>query len=105
MSVESAKSFINRVMSDKEFAASLAQNTTDEARIKFAKDAGYDFTQADVQAILPAGVTVDQLRGLGQNDELPDEVMEAIVGGKSEWEEFGIALGAEVVGAFVAAAI
>lgn len=109
MSAESAKAFIKRVMTDKEFAAQVVKLEGDEARQKFAQDAGYDFTPDDVQTLLPAGLTVDQLRHLDKGDELPDEVMEAVVGGKTNAEQFGVDLAinvaVELVVAVAAAAI
>jgi predicted ribosomally synthesized peptide with nif11-like leader len=109
MSVQDAKAFIGRVMQDEEFARQLVGLETDEARQQFAQDAGYDFTPDDVQQLLPSGVTVEQLRGLGAGDELPDEVMEAVVGGKSDAETMvaGIAIeiGVELAIRAAAAAI
>jgi predicted ribosomally synthesized peptide with nif11-like leader len=109
MSADSARAFVKRAMTDKAFADQLVKNSTDEARKKFAQDAGYSFTEADVQSILPTGVSIDQLRNLASNDELPDEVMEAIVGGKSQTEEdlrdIGIGVGVEAAAAVAAAAI
>jgi predicted ribosomally synthesized peptide with nif11-like leader len=109
MSVQDARAFVERALKDEEFGQQLVELKTDEARQEFAQDAGYEFTPDDVQQLLPSGVTVEQLRGLGASDELPDEVMEAIVGGKSEAAEFGVAfaVGAaiEIVGACAAAAI
>jgi predicted ribosomally synthesized peptide with nif11-like leader len=101
MSVQDARAFVKRALTDEEFAQQLVKLKTDEARQGFAQDAGYVFTQDDVQQLLPSGVTVEQLRGLEAGDELPDEIMEAIVGGKSELEEFGISLAIEVGAAIV----
>jgi predicted ribosomally synthesized peptide with nif11-like leader len=110
MSVESAKAFVKRAMQEEEFATQLVALESDEARQQFATDAGYEFTVEELQQLLPGGVTVDQLRGLQKSDELPDEVMEAVVGGKGSEEQFwvgvgvGIAIDAVVTSAAMAAA-
>jgi predicted ribosomally synthesized peptide with nif11-like leader len=88
MSVQDAKTFVKRVMEDEEFAQQLVGLETDDARQQFAQDAGYDFTPDDVQQLLPSGVTVEQLRGLQESDELPDEIMEAVVGGKMKLPDY-----------------
>jgi predicted ribosomally synthesized peptide with nif11-like leader len=85
MSVQDAKEFVKRALEDQEFAQQLVELKTDDARRKFVQDAGYDFTPDDVQELLPSGVTVEQLRGLEASDELPDELMEAVVGGKGDF--------------------
>jgi predicted ribosomally synthesized peptide with nif11-like leader len=87
MSVQDAKTFVKRVMEDEEFARQLVELKTDDTRAQFAREAGYEFTPDDVQQLLPSGITVEQLRGLETSDELPDELMEAVVGGKSEGEK------------------
>ena len=97
MSVESAKAFLNRVFSDEEFAKKLMALDSDEARKQFAEDAGYDFNLSDMEELLPAGVTIEQIRSLDTEGELPDELMEAIVGGKSDTEEFFVELTIEIV--------
>jgi predicted ribosomally synthesized peptide with nif11-like leader len=105
MSVQDARAFVERVMEDEEFGQQLAGLKTDDVRQQFAQDAGYDFTQDDVQQLLPSGVTVEQLRGLQASDELPDELMEAVVGGKTSTEQQLIELTVEVVVTVAAAAI
>jgi predicted ribosomally synthesized peptide with nif11-like leader len=95
MSVQDAKTFVKRVMEDEEFARQLVELKTDGARQEFAQDAGYDFTPDDVQQLLPSGITVEQLRGLEAGDELPDELMEAIVGGKSSTEKAAVSWAVE----------
>jgi predicted ribosomally synthesized peptide with nif11-like leader len=81
MSVENAKAFIKRVYSDQVFFLQLLGQKTDEERKKFAADAGYDFTPDDVQQLLPAGVTIQNLIDFQGTTELPDEMMEAVAGG------------------------
>jgi predicted ribosomally synthesized peptide with nif11-like leader len=109
MSVESAKEFVKRVATDQAFGKQLLEQKTDEQRQKFAADAGYVFTEDDLQQLLPAGVTVQGLRDLEGKSELPDEMMEAIIGGKSQkeamWAEIGITVGIDLVIQAAAAAI
>jgi predicted ribosomally synthesized peptide with nif11-like leader len=113
MSVQDAKTFVERALKDEEFAEQLAGLETDDARQQFARNAGYDFTPDDVQQLLPSGVTVEQLCRLQASDELPGELMEAVVGGKSDTEEVlfdatlvagGMAAGAAAMAAVAAAA-
>ena len=110
MSVQGARSFVARLFKDKAFEEKISKIPTAEGKMKAAKEAGFDFTQQDMEKLLPKGVTLDQLRKLKPNQELPDEVLEAVSGGsKSDWEDFGIELGvavaAEIIGAAAAAAI
>ena len=95
MSAESAKEFFKRVLTDQAFANQLLEQKATEQRQKFAADAGYVFTEDELQQLLPKGITIQNLKDLEGTSELPDEMMEAITGGKSEddWEEFGIQLG------------
>jgi predicted ribosomally synthesized peptide with nif11-like leader len=103
MSVESAKAFIKRAVEDEDFGKKVLDLKDEAARLGFAKAEGYDFSQEDVEKLLPAGVTIEQLRALQGSDELPDEVMEAVVGGKSgdDWAAFGIGLAIEVAVALI----
>jgi predicted ribosomally synthesized peptide with nif11-like leader len=96
MSVQDARAFVERALKDEEFSQQLVELKADEARQQFAQDAGYEFTPDDLQQLLPSGITVEQLRGLETSDELPDELMEAVVGGKSSGEEFAIGLAVEM---------
>jgi predicted ribosomally synthesized peptide with nif11-like leader len=98
MSVDSAKSFMSRVMRDGDFASQIGEAGGQEARLQAIKDAGYDFTPDDLKGVLPAGVTLDQLQALEGMDELPDALMEAVVGGKMDTT-------AIVVGSTTAAAL
>jgi predicted ribosomally synthesized peptide with nif11-like leader len=51
MSVESAQEFWERVKSDKEFAAALAEAPDDQGRRTLATEAGYDFTSDELDAV------------------------------------------------------
>jgi predicted ribosomally synthesized peptide with nif11-like leader len=109
MSVDNAKSFMSRVMRDEDFASQIGGAGGQEERLQAIKDAGYDFTPDDLKEILPAGVTLDQLQALEGADELPDALMEAVVGGKMETPIIVVssatAGGAVVIGAASAAAV
>jgi predicted ribosomally synthesized peptide with nif11-like leader len=112
MSVDSAKSFMSRVMRDEDFASQIGGAGGQEERLQAIKDAGYDFTPDDLKGVLPAGVTLDQLQALEGMDELPDALMEAVVGGKRSKPgtveivtSAVLAGGAVVVGAASAAAV
>ncbi len=107
MSVEKAKAFVNRITSDQTFAKQLLEHKTDEERQKFAADAGYVFTTDDLQKILPAGVTIQDLKNLHEKSELPDEMLEAIVGGSAkgdQWEAIGIEMGIDTTVELIVAA-
>ena len=71
MSKEDAKKFVERVKSDSDFRTSLAEAKDDSARAKIAKDAGYDFTRAEVEPLLPSADAGD----------LSDDDLEAVSGG------------------------
>ena len=67
MSKESAKAFIEKMRTDKEFAAQAAGCQTPVDLVKFAKQAGYDLSQDEVQAL--AG-------------DVSDAELEAVAGGR-----------------------
>ena len=67
MSMESAQSFMERLKSDKEFAAKAEGCQTFDDLVTFAKQAGYDFSAREAQAVAGA---------------LSDEELEAVAGGK-----------------------
>ena len=113
MSVSSAKAFLDRIFKDENFRAAVEAASGDAAKMAVVKQNGFDFTQADLESLLPEGVNLSSLRNLKQGDELPDEVLEAVAGGKGEsWTDQDIvnttigAVGAVagIVGAAAAAA-
>ena len=73
MSVENAKAFLSRVASDEAFKKSLENAPNEEARKAIVKEAGYDFTKAEMESLLAAD-------GEG---ELSDEELEAVAGGNA----------------------
>ena len=67
MSKEAAQSFVEKMRTDKEFAAQAAGCQTPADLVRFAKQAGYDLSQDEAQAV--AGT-------------LSDDELEAVAGGK-----------------------
>jgi predicted ribosomally synthesized peptide with nif11-like leader len=67
MSIESAKSFIDRMKTDEEFARKVTACKNTESRMAFVKEAGFTFTAEDIK-----------LAGAELTD---DEVMEVSGGG------------------------
>ena len=67
MSVQSAKSFIEKVKTDEGFAKKLKECKDEEARMVFAKASGFNFT-------------VEEIRSEG---ELSDNDLDAVAGGSS----------------------
>ncbi len=97
MSVESAKAFIKRMATEEDFAREVTALETDEARKQYAIDAGYDFTREDVEQLLPSDVTLDEVLALewSATDELPEGLLEAVVGGKGNKPEWGFGIGGD----------
>ena len=69
MSMESAKAFVERVKTDKEFAKWVAGAASREERAGIAKSEGFDFTQEDLKSV---------------TGELSVEELEAVAGG-GQW--------------------
>ncbi len=69
MSLESAKSFMERVKNDAAFKQRLADAADSDARAKIVEDEGYHFTREEVMQ-LPEELTdeqLDQVSGAGCN--------------------------------------
>jgi len=65
MSVESARDFIQKVKVDEDFRNQLNQLTDSQARLAFAKKAGFDFTADDIaRAKEEQGLTDEELDGV-----------------------------------------
>jgi predicted ribosomally synthesized peptide with nif11-like leader len=111
MSLEAAHSFVERIFKDTPFREKFRQLPTNDARLQAAHEAGYDFTVAEFEQLLPPGITLDQLQTFdAKSQEVPDEILEAVSGGKGVswddwWVEILVGVGAETVAAIVAAAI
>lgn len=67
MSRESVNAFMERMKTDEEFARQVISCQDKEERLQFVRAAGFD-------------ITVEDMAGL--KDELTDEELEAIAGGK-----------------------
>jgi predicted ribosomally synthesized peptide with nif11-like leader len=71
MSMESAKSFIERMKTDEEFAKQVSEHKDKEARMGFAIEQGYDFTGEEVREAATQ-LTEDELQqivgGLNNGD-------------------------------------
>ena len=66
MSVESAKSFMEKIKTDEEFAKKVKECKDAEARMAFVKAEGFDFT-------------VEEIKGI--QGELSDDELDAVAGG------------------------
>ncbi|HPL53222.1 MAG TPA: Nif11-like leader peptide family natural product precursor [Bacillota bacterium] len=65
MGVESAKAFIAKIKSDEDFKSKLSQLENGQARLDFAKAAGFDFTADDIaKAKEEQGLTDEELDGV-----------------------------------------
>lgn len=66
MSIEAAKSFIDRMKTDEEFAKKVTACKDTKARMEFVQKAGFDFTPGEIEQI-------------GQ--ELSEDELERVAGG------------------------
>ncbi len=65
MSIESAKAFIEKVKSDEDFKKNLGGLKDGQARLDFAKKAGFNFTAADLANVKEEqGLTDEELDGV-----------------------------------------
>ncbi len=67
MSVESAKSFVERIKTDSAFKQQLANAPDNEARRKIVSEAGYNFTKEDILQ-LPNELTDEELNRVSGGD-------------------------------------
>jgi predicted ribosomally synthesized peptide with nif11-like leader len=65
MSLESAKAFLDRMNSDKEFAKKIFECKSEDAQKAIIQDAGYSFTRAEISQLV----------------EIDDEQLESVAGG------------------------
>lgn len=68
MGVESAKAFIAKIKSDEDFKSKLSQLENGQARLDFAKAAGFDFT-------------ADEIAKVKAEQGLTDEELDSVAGG------------------------
>ncbi|HOE55986.1 MAG TPA: Nif11-like leader peptide family natural product precursor [Bacillota bacterium] len=65
MGVESAKAFIAKIKSDEDFKSKLSQLENGQARLDFAKAAGFDFTADEIAKVkAEQGLTDEELDGV-----------------------------------------
>lgn len=65
MSIESAKAFIEKVKNDESFKSKLEELKDGQARLEFAKQAGFDFTADDIAKVkAEQGLTDEELDGV-----------------------------------------
>jgi predicted ribosomally synthesized peptide with nif11-like leader len=72
MSIESARLFIEKLKNDQEFAQKALACTDAEERMRFEREAGFDFTASE-------------LKMAGQ--ELSDNDLDSVSGGIQDWYE------------------
>jgi predicted ribosomally synthesized peptide with nif11-like leader len=84
MSIESAKDFYQRMTEDSNFRTPFESASTKEERQQLIRDAGYDFTTEEWQEAITEIQTADS------NEELQEEDLEAIAGGKSFAAIYGV---------------
>ena len=79
MSVQDAKNFLKKYSKDGDFRSKLEAAASDDDRKKMAKDAGFDFTQAELKEVM------------GASAELSDDDLEKVAGGRTvEWVAVGV---------------
>ena len=81
MSIENAKAFYQRMTKDLEFIEPFKSASTQEELQQLIQDSGYDFTVEEWQAVvgeIQTAVSDEELQ-----DELQDEQLAAIAGGKA----------------------
>ena len=71
MSVEQAKSFIEKLNSDEAFLNQVAAAGDNESLLGVAREAGYDFSLEELQQSMPTQT----------EEELSDDELEAVAGG------------------------
>ena len=71
MSVESAKAFLKKFASDEDFRKSIENAASDEERQKIVKEAGFEFTKADLKELAAS------------SGELSEEDLEKVAGGST----------------------
>ena len=65
MSIESAKAFVEKIKNDGDFKNKLGELKDGQARLDFAKKAGFDFTVDDIAKVKEEqGLTDEELDGV-----------------------------------------
>jgi predicted ribosomally synthesized peptide with nif11-like leader len=73
MSVESARTFIEKIKSDGEFSKQINEAKTKEARLKIVKKAGLEFTEEEYKTV---------------TSELPNWTMDGWLAARRAYDEF-----------------
>ncbi len=63
MSMESAKAFIEKMQTDEDFARKVNECKDNKDRMSFVKQAGYDFTEGDIE-LVKSELTKDELNSV-----------------------------------------
>lgn len=114
MAVSDAQAFVNKFFSDESLREKVMAAGSPDDKYAVIQEAGFSFSKEDAMELLPEGVSLEDLQGLDENsEELPDEILEAVAGGKGEsWTDqeivntsiAGVGAAAAVVGAAAGAA-
>jgi predicted ribosomally synthesized peptide with nif11-like leader len=75
MSIENARVFYQRMTEDNNFRSLFETALTKEEKQQLIKNAGYEFTADEWQAVMT------EIEGTDFNEELKEEELEAIAGG------------------------
>ncbi|MEY2832388.1 MAG: hypothetical protein RLZZ574_1646 [Cyanobacteriota bacterium] len=84
MTIENAKAFYQRMNEDSDFRTPFESASTKEERQQLIKDAGYNFTADEWQAAMT------EIQAADSNEELQEEELEAIAGGRSFAAIYGV---------------
>ena len=91
MSTESAQQFLEKMGTDPTFRAAIENAPTDAERQDIVKKAGFEFTKAELQEVIPDNF---------KSGELSEAELENVAGGKSAaWIATSLAAGGAVVAA------
>ncbi|MBF0516259.1 MAG: Nif11-like leader peptide family RiPP precursor [Nitrospirae bacterium] len=86
MSVESAKSFMLKLSSDAPFRNKVEAVKDESSRMKMVKDAGFDFTMAELKKVVP-----EEHHGHLSKTSLSEKDLEKVAGGSSaSWASVGV---------------
>ena len=72
MSIESARAYVERLKTDKEFAAAAGAVKTEEQASAFIAEHGFDFTSAEFAAAVPRELSASELAGAVGGQDAPN---------------------------------
>ena len=78
MSIENAKSFIEKLNSDETFLKQIAGAGSDEARLEVAQEAGFEFSTEELTSV------IDQFT----SEELSEEELDVVAGGTTVFAKY-----------------